>query len=456
MSSMAGSTRQAVLIAGMHRSGTSAVTRVLNLLGVALAPNLVPSFEGNELGHWEPAELPELHDRMLRDAGLNVNSVRALEPSWFESAAADSYADEIAAWIGTAFPSAPLFSIKDPRMSLVLPVWLRALQRLGVEARFVLPFRAPREVAASLNRRQLRVFTDSVWPDARGELIWLQYVLAAERATRGRPRAFLAYDALLDDWRGETARIAGQLGLVWPRTPDEAAGDIGAYLARDHKHESAEQPSVSRLAADVLQALHTAVADPNAGAEVFDAAARELDNAHVLYGGYVGALESLIGAVPALKTEFGDFPSPLDGAVRELPEDVERLQALLVAAAAERRAQAAVIRDLQAANTALADARRPAPVVSDRAHDGDIERLRREAAEALDAYTALQLKVAAQQARLHELEERLAEPGRERGGGVDAELRAVRAELEALRASTSWRITAPMRGLSARLSPRRS
>ena len=44
----------AVLILGMHRSGTSALTRVLNLLGVELGSELMAAAEdNNETGFWE-------------------------------------------------------------------------------------------------------------------------------------------------------------------------------------------------------------------------------------------------------------------------------------------------------------------------------------------------------------------------------------------------------------------
>ena len=57
--------RTAILVCGMHRSGTSALTRLLNLLGASLPADLYPAGPGNELGHWEPADSGPLHDAML-------------------------------------------------------------------------------------------------------------------------------------------------------------------------------------------------------------------------------------------------------------------------------------------------------------------------------------------------------------------------------------------------------
>lgn len=487
MSSRGGGDRQAVLIAGMHRSGTSAVTRVLNLLGAALPAELVGSFAGNELGHWEPAALPALHDRMLKDAGANVNSVTGFDRAWFDSPAAERAVDAVADYLESTFPDAPLFALKDPRMALFVPVWRRALQRLGIEPLFVLPFRAPREVAASLARRQLAVFPDSVWPPTRGELVWLSYVLEAERETRGARRAFVRFDALLEDWRAETARIGRQLEVGWPRSAEHAAAEVEAYLSREHKHENSDVAAATPLAGRVMALLEACVADPDAGGEAFDAAAQELDRARGLFGDYVAALESLVGGLPMLKTEFGDFPTALERVAASDPNaspEAERDRALMIAAAAERRVQAAVIHDLERVNAALTQAP-PGGLTGgpDAASSEEADRLREEVKWLRREHGPLTLKIAAQRTLMAEHEDkardaRLAKEAAERRAAVLAEEVTVLAEAvtalaeenalnkarlslaererAAILGSTAWRLTGPARRLRALLVPGRT
>jgi hypothetical protein len=74
-SGTSGMRRRAILVAGMHRSGTSALTRMVNLLGAALPEDLLPASRGNELGHWEPAKIVELHDKMLESAHSGWDNV---------------------------------------------------------------------------------------------------------------------------------------------------------------------------------------------------------------------------------------------------------------------------------------------------------------------------------------------------------------------------------------------
>ena len=58
--------RTAIVVAGMHRSGTSAATRVVNLLGAELVGALIPAGIGNERGHWESSAVQALHNDLLR------------------------------------------------------------------------------------------------------------------------------------------------------------------------------------------------------------------------------------------------------------------------------------------------------------------------------------------------------------------------------------------------------
>jgi len=65
--------RTAIFVLGMHRSGTSALTRVFSFLGASLPRNLYPPGLGNETGHWEPEAAVQLNDRILSMARTSVN-----------------------------------------------------------------------------------------------------------------------------------------------------------------------------------------------------------------------------------------------------------------------------------------------------------------------------------------------------------------------------------------------
>jgi len=60
-----------ILVLGMHRSGTSVVAGLLNILGVKMGDNLIPKDVNNVSGYYEDAEFHELNREILHAAGGN-------------------------------------------------------------------------------------------------------------------------------------------------------------------------------------------------------------------------------------------------------------------------------------------------------------------------------------------------------------------------------------------------
>ena len=62
--------KQIVVVLGMHRSGTSAITRGLQVLGVELGSNLLSPEAGiNDKGFWEDVDVTAFNDEFLKELG---------------------------------------------------------------------------------------------------------------------------------------------------------------------------------------------------------------------------------------------------------------------------------------------------------------------------------------------------------------------------------------------------
>lgn len=61
-----------IVVLGMHRSGTSAITRCLPALGVTLGDDLIPPVDGNnDKGFWEDRLIVFFNNEMLDAGGLS-------------------------------------------------------------------------------------------------------------------------------------------------------------------------------------------------------------------------------------------------------------------------------------------------------------------------------------------------------------------------------------------------
>lgn len=221
--------RRAILILGMHRSGTSAITRLLGLRGAALPAQPLAAAPDNQTGFWEPAEIVEIHDEMLKSAGSSWDDIAGFPKAWFLSDVARGFKPRLAAALDREYGDAPLFVLKDPRLCYLLPLWLSLLEELSITPLFVIPIRNPLEVAASLKKR-------NSFSDHKSFLLWLHYFLASEENTRGYSRSFIAYDSLLKDWRSVVDTIGRDIGVVWPRQSYSTDAEIERFLSAELRH----------------------------------------------------------------------------------------------------------------------------------------------------------------------------------------------------------------------------
>lgn len=184
--------RSCILVLGMHRSGTSALTRVLNLLGAKLPEALLGPNKGNELGHWEPIKLVALNDKLMAECGSKWDDIRPLDLKQLTSERQQYYKTEILSLIKQEYGNASSIIIKDPRICRFANLYIETLEDAGWQVTTLLPFRTPLDVAQSLSTRDGMPVLD-------GTLLWLRHVLDAEYHTRKNKRLFFEFQNFLNN-----------------------------------------------------------------------------------------------------------------------------------------------------------------------------------------------------------------------------------------------------------------
>ena len=310
----------ALLVLGMHRSGTSAFTRVLNLHGVALGENLMPAGPDNPSGFWEHADVVAVHERLLAALERSWDDPRLLPDNWLASAAAQTAFDALVAIVQRDFAGVPLWAVKDPRLCRLLPLWQRVLERCGVALRVVLVSRPPKEVVGSLARR------DGL-PPPIGELLWARYLLESVQASSGCRRVLLRYDALLADWRTQLQQVAQVLGVELHASAD-AARQIDAFLDPQLRHHQTADTADSAAAVALLPLL-TTLPEPAASARIEHAFAAHLQPLTPLVDAYAGLLATGRNHAHQLQREADAMRGQLDTQgqwSRQLDDDLHALR----------------------------------------------------------------------------------------------------------------------------------
>ncbi len=236
-----------VLVLGMHRSGTSALGRLLNMMGCYFGEESVMAraAQDNPKGFWERLDVVWANDELLRLAG----------GSWWEvdrldfAAAAPEPATQVQRYLGQILlkldAHRPWF-VKDPRLCLTLDHWLPHLERPV----FIHAQRSPLQVARSLQRR-------NAIPLEYGLALWEFYTRSLLLALGGLPRIPFRYEDLLRNPHQTVARLhaalaeAGVDGLRLP-SPDEVEAFITPSLGHG---EDATEPTLRQEQQDLLAAL---------------------------------------------------------------------------------------------------------------------------------------------------------------------------------------------------------
>ena len=231
------------MVLGSHRSGTSAVARALNLLGLGLPQNVVGSGKGNGLGHWEPATIMPFNERLLESLDRSWLDPKPLPGTWREEVAA--YKAEAAALWQAERATGTATVFKDPRLSRLAPFWREVLASPPLA---VIVCRNPFEVAASLNGR-------NGFDSRHGFLIWESHMLEAEAGTRGLRRILVHYHELLRQPQAVLEKLAAFAGL----SGDVAAAAASIDAAQAHHVEALdgvfENPKVPEPVKEIYRAL---------------------------------------------------------------------------------------------------------------------------------------------------------------------------------------------------------
>ncbi len=239
-----------VLILGMHRSGTSLVSAIVNKLGIfgGDAETLGRSTEWNPKGYWEYRRFTQANNRILAALGARWDRVAGLGDAPF--AEHEAKIASVCAKLEPTFRrfgEHPDWAIKDPRLCLLLPVW-RGFLRNPLA---VVVVRDPVEVALSLKRR-------NQMPLMAGIALWEYYMKSALRHSRHMPRLLVDYNALLRDPEREISALRDGLarsGATLSGMTEGVRGFVDESLYRSRNLDVQAEELLNRKQAEFYDAL---------------------------------------------------------------------------------------------------------------------------------------------------------------------------------------------------------
>jgi hypothetical protein len=251
---------RAVLVVGMHRSGTSAIARGIAALGVYLGDDFLDAQPENPTGYWEDKGIVEIDERVLEALSLRWDGVAPIAPQDFRRLRIRFLRSAAARYVKRTFGAHPLWGFKDPRTIRLLPFWRAVLRSCRADDAYVVAIRNPRSVEASLFRRQSM-------DAATAQRLWLVHMVPNLRLVRERPMVVVDYDLLMRDPRPQLERIARALALPEP-DPREIERFAAEFLDATLRHSvfsphdaAGEATDLERLTQRAYRLLHDLATD---------------------------------------------------------------------------------------------------------------------------------------------------------------------------------------------------
>ncbi|MBU9411741.1 sulfotransferase family protein [Burkholderia multivorans] len=229
-----------IVVLGMHRSGTSVLTRAMETLGADLGSSLMPPAAGNnDKGFFEDIDINRINIEVMHTAGYDWDSMTSIDLSSIDSHRLDELRVK-AASILRAKCSGRIFALKDPRIARLSAFWQPIFAALQSRVVYAIAVRNPISVAHSLSKRD-------GFADEKSHILWLAHTVDALEATTGSTRTLVSYDTLLNAPRQELKRISSELEL--PVIESRIDAFEQEFLDEDLRH--------TRFLAEDLELLHS-------------------------------------------------------------------------------------------------------------------------------------------------------------------------------------------------------
>jgi GT2 family glycosyltransferase len=252
-----------LLVVGMHRSGTSLLTAMLQATGVELPGTLIPGDRHNPEGYFEWDELVQLQERLLIDLDRwwpSAQGCLSLPPGWLDhpaSLAAHKDMIRILERVTTRI-KAPCWAFKDPRTSRLLPLWLRMASELSIPLRLLLAVRDPAEVTRSLVQRD---GPSTGMNTQRAQILWWQFTLEPlQAAAESLPVTTIHYGHWFSQPELQLQRLLAAMPELRP-TPEQRRTALG-LIRPEHRRSVGHKPDERLKLNRSVRRLHQALLGP--------------------------------------------------------------------------------------------------------------------------------------------------------------------------------------------------
>ena len=145
--------KKIIAIIGMHRSGTSVLSRCMRIFGAELGDKIIDPGPDNPKGYWEDEDILNLNIEMLSFLGTTWDSIKLIDKNDIITLRENNFTEKAKEIIQNKTKEYDFFALKDPRMAKLMPIWKEAFTAYSDRVMYIIAIRNPVSVIKSLKNR---------------------------------------------------------------------------------------------------------------------------------------------------------------------------------------------------------------------------------------------------------------------------------------------------------------
>lgn len=222
--------KELIVVLGMHRSGTSVLTKGISEIGYYVGKT-AEGKEDNQKGFFENEELVRLNEHILDEFSIRWKTIDYLyidRCETFIDFLKERYFQRAYNIIENLFQNSNKCVIKDPRVSILMPFWERILNKMDINVKYVLALRSPDEVAQSLINRKDMDYKSAID-------LWLYYNISIMKKTN-HDMIVINYDNIISDTKETLIRLCDWLQIDSKSKMNKIHEFSENFVEKDFKH----------------------------------------------------------------------------------------------------------------------------------------------------------------------------------------------------------------------------
>jgi len=222
----------AIFVVGMHRTGTSAITGILNILGLPLGNNPLPPHPDNPKGYFEEKDILAINEEFFSTVGRSnwwyeffpiINPHNEKNNEWIK---------RIQELLIKKFSHEKIFVIKDPRLCYIFPLYEKACINLKIAVKVIMTLRSYKEIADSLFVRN-QIDEKTAYRGILGHYSRANYY------TKNHPRITVDYSETIEN----TDHLIERIKIFIPQITinKEKKKKVHEFITGDLRHHVSQQ-----------------------------------------------------------------------------------------------------------------------------------------------------------------------------------------------------------------------